>query len=158
MSWGDAMDFAKLWNNFLDTVTNHYFDTTGRVGRPQFWYYVLVSFLVGLVVGIIASTIHLTFISSLVALALLLPNLGMAIRRLQDTGRSGTLAWAVIGLEAVYAVLGLLGLVLLPLLWLLPLLGLVLLVAGIALIYFCAQPGQPEANAFGPVPPVFDPK
>jgi uncharacterized membrane protein YhaH (DUF805 family) len=35
--------------------------------------------------------------------------------------------------------------------------GLVALVAGIAVIYFCIQPGQAEANGFGPPPPVWTP-
>jgi uncharacterized membrane protein YhaH (DUF805 family) len=30
------MDINKLWQNFLDTVTNHYMDFNGRVGRAQF--------------------------------------------------------------------------------------------------------------------------
>ena len=29
------MDFNKLWQNFLDTITGHYVDFNGRVGRAQ---------------------------------------------------------------------------------------------------------------------------
>ena len=36
------MDFNKLWQNFMDTVQNHYMDFNGRMGRAQFWYYILV--------------------------------------------------------------------------------------------------------------------
>ena len=57
-------------------------------------------------------------------LAVILPNLAVAIRRLHDTGRS---AWNV--------------------LWaLIPLLG------TIYLIYVYAQPSQPGTNAYGPPP------
>ena len=76
------MDFNKVWQNFMDTVQNHYVDFNGRVGRAQFWYYVLVSFALGFVVAIIASIIHVPALSSLLSLALLLPNLGMGVRRL----------------------------------------------------------------------------
>ena len=40
------MDINKLWQNFLDTVTNHYFDLNGRVGIAQFWYFVLVEVVI----------------------------------------------------------------------------------------------------------------
>jgi uncharacterized membrane protein YhaH (DUF805 family) len=155
------MDFAKLWNNFLDTVTNHYFDTKGRVGRPQFWYFILVQFLIAVVLAIIQSVILHNILTTLFSLAMLLPNLGMAVRRLQDTGRSGTLAWGTFAVSAAVQIVTLLGIIVLPLLIILSpillLLSIGLLIAAIALIYFCAQPGQPEANAFGPVPPVFAP-
>ena len=37
------------------------------------------------------------------------------------------------------------------------LINLVLLIAAVVLIYFWCQPGEPGPNAYGPVPPVFDP-
>jgi uncharacterized membrane protein YhaH (DUF805 family) len=93
---------------------------------------------------------------------MLLPNYGMATRRLQDTGRNGTVALVAFGASALlnvvslffwiggiagaYGFLSIGGII-----------GLVALVAGIALIYFCAQPGQTEANAYGPPPPAWSP-
>jgi len=155
------MDFNKLWQNFMDTVTNHYFDTNGRVGRAQFWYYILVVVVLSVVVNVLSTVLLHSLLSSLFALALLLPNLGMSVRRLQDTGTSGMLAWACFGLFAVMQVLtvlmwisGPLGLLLAFLI--LPI-SLIALVAAIAVIYFCAQPGQTEANPFGPVPPAWTP-
>jgi len=37
------------------------------------------------------------------------------------------------------------------------LVNLVLLVIAVGLIWFWCQPGDPGPNAYGPVPPVFDP-
>ena len=160
------MDFNKLWQNFLDTVTNHYFDTQGRVGRPQFWYFVLVEVVVGIGVGIVASVSSLGLLSPLFGLAMTLPNLGMAVRRMQDTGTSGLFAWICFGIGAVYQVINLLmwisgpvgALAFLAFFftfgWLI---SLAYVVLGIAVIYFCAQPGQTESNPFGPVPPEFSP-
>jgi uncharacterized membrane protein YhaH (DUF805 family) len=161
-----SIDFNKLWQNFLDTVTNHYADFNGRVGRPQFWYYMLVAGVILLGVHIVANLLWIHLLSFLALLALLLPNAGMAMRRLQDTGRSGTLVWgALIPLAVIFAVTilsligGLLGIMFL--LGFLFTFGIVLyLIAlgfGIAVLYFCAQPGMTEANQYGPVPPVFDP-
>jgi uncharacterized membrane protein YhaH (DUF805 family) len=160
------MDFNKLWQNFLDTVTNHYFDTKGRVGRPQFWYFVLVEVILGIIVAMIASVVSLHLLSPLFGLAMTLPNLGMSVRRMQDTGTSGTFAWLCFGIGAVYQVMSLLMWISGPMGalaflaffltfgWLI---SLAYIVLAIAVIYFCAQPGQTEANPFGPVPPEFSP-
>ncbi|MBS0470442.1 MAG: DUF805 domain-containing protein [Proteobacteria bacterium] len=160
------MDANKLWQNFLDTVTNHYFDTQGRVGRAQFWYFVLVEVIVGIGVGIVSSIVFPVLLPALFGLAMTLPNLGMSVRRMQDTGAAGTLAWACFGLGALWQVMQVLMWITGPMSaiaflafsftfgWLI---SLAYLVLAIAVIYFCAQPGQTEANPFGPVPPAFAP-
>jgi uncharacterized membrane protein YhaH (DUF805 family) len=160
------MDFNKLWQNFADTVLNHYFDLNGRVGRPQFWYYVLVEVGVAIVVGIVANILLGGLLPGLFGLAMTLPNLGMAVRRMQDVGRNGMLAWVCFGAAAlmniisvitwVGGVAGALGFLVIffTIGWII---ALIALISGIAVIYFCAQPGQAEVNAYGPVPPVFDP-
>jgi uncharacterized membrane protein YhaH (DUF805 family) len=160
------MDFNKLWQNFLDTVQNHYMDFAGRVGRAQFWYYILVAVVIEIVAAILGNIVGTTLVGAVVGLALLLPNAGMAARRMQDTGRSGQLVWIWVIVAAVYSVMGvLIGLTgpfgalaflafFLTIGWLI---NLALLVVTIVIIYFCAQPGQPETNQFGPPPPAFNP-
>lgn len=162
----DNMDINRLWQNWLDTITNHYADFNGRVGRPQFWYYVLVTVVLGIGVAIVANIVWMPGLSSIFSLALLLPNAGMAIRRVQDTGRSGTIVWVAIIPAAIMGLVGSLSLLggvvgafgflafYFTIGWLV---SLITLVAGIAVLYFCIQPGQPEANQYGPVPPVFEP-
>src|SRR3569832_2423937 len=87
------MDFNKLWQNFVDTVTNHYLDFNGRMGRAQYWYYILVVFVLAIGVAIVAS-VTTRALSSLFSLALLLPNLGMTVRRLHVSGLLGF--WVVL--------------------------------------------------------------
>ena len=53
----DQVDINKLWQNFLDTVTNHYMDFNGRVGRAQFWYYMLVYVVMWIGVSIVAGIV-----------------------------------------------------------------------------------------------------
>lgn len=156
------MDFNKLWQNFLDTVTNHYFDLNGRVSRARFWYFILVEFVVFIGLAIVQSIILHDVLTALFGLAMLLPNYGMATRRLQDTGRNGTLALVAFGASALLNVVslffwigGIAGAY--GFLSIGSIIGLVALVAGIALIYFCAQPGQTEANAYGAPPPEWSP-
>ena len=156
------MDINKLWQNFLDTFTNHYMDFNGRIGRTQFWYYVLVVFVIGLGVAIVAS-VTVRALSTLFSLAVFLPNLGMTVRRLHDTGRPGI--WALlfvvpIALMILFGLIAIIGGALGFLAFLLlfsSLIGLGSLAAIVVLVYFCAQPGEAAANAYGAPPPVWTP-
>src|SRR5436305_1178753 len=82
------MDLQAIFDNFRRTVTEHYFDMHGRVGRSQFWYFVLVNFVFAIVAAILQSVTFLP-LAALYNLAMLLPAAGMGARRLQDTGRDG---------------------------------------------------------------------
>jgi uncharacterized membrane protein YhaH (DUF805 family) len=159
----ENLDINRLWQNYVDTITKHYVDFTGRVGRPQFWYFILVDVVVAVGVAIVGSIVGLRSLSDLYSLALLLPTLGLTVRRLQDTGKPGSwvliafipiVLMIVLGLVSVLGgALGMLGFLFV----FMPIIALVSLAAAAVLIYLCAQPGQPEANQYGPVPPVFEP-
>jgi uncharacterized membrane protein YhaH (DUF805 family) len=160
------MDFNKLWQNFMDTVQNHYMDFSGRVGRPQFWYYILVAVLLEIAAAIVGGVVGTSLLGAVVGLLLLLPNAGMAARRMQDTGRSGQLVWIWVIVGAIYGLIGVLigltgpfgALAFLAFFFTIGwLINLAMLVITIVIIYFCAQPGQAEANQYGPPPPVFNP-
>lgn len=69
----------------------------------------------------------LLVIIGIVGLILLLPGLGVTVRRLHDTGRSGNLLW----------------------LYLIPLVNCVI---GILVLVYALQDSKPEANKFGPSP------
>ena len=74
---------------FIDVIKNHYFDFSGRATRTQFWMFALINFLVSIVLGIVAGIVlkqHANLISIVYSLALLLPSLGIAARRLRDGG------------------------------------------------------------------------
>jgi len=160
------MDFNKLWQNFLDTVTNHYMDFNGRVARARFWYFILVCVGVLLVAAILDGIVHTGLLSAVVGLALLLPMGGMAARRVQDAGHNGQIVWIWIAISAIYQVIGLLAALsgpfgavaflyfFLSIGWLI---SLVSLVVTIAVIYFCCQPGTPGDNVYGPPPPPWTP-
>ena len=160
------MDFNKLWQNFMDTVQNHYMDFAGRIPRAQFWYYILVAVVIGVAAAIVGGIVGTTLVSAVVSLGLLLPNAGMAARRMQDTGRNGQLVWVWVIVGAIYGVISLLiGLAgpfgavaflafFFTIGWLI---NLAMLVITIAIIYFCAQPGTAGDNQFGPPPPAWTP-
>ncbi len=89
------MDF----NYYLDPITKHYFDFNGVTGRKPFWMFVLFNFLISLAITIVLGIIHLKQLNGLYSLAVLLPSLGIAVRRLHDIGKSGW--WILVGLIPV---------------------------------------------------------
>ena len=152
------MDPQAIIENFRRNVTEHYFDMNGRVGRPEFWYFVLAAVIVEVIAAIIGDLLHVRILQPVVALALLLPMAGMGARRLQDTGRNGALVWILIIPSLVMMLLsvmlfasglGAFGFIFFfaGIIWLV---DLITLAAAVALIYFWCQPGTPGPNAYGP--------
>lgn len=79
------MNYVKTY--FLDIITKHFFDFTGKEGRKVYWLFVLNCFIVSFILGLISSTISYIF-----SLVVLLPSLGILVRRLHDAGFSGWFA------------------------------------------------------------------
>lgn len=151
-------DVNKAIQYFQDVITNHYADFNGRVSRKDFWTYIAVYFVVAIGIAIVQNLVGFGLLA-LLQLAMLLPNAGLTARRLQDTGKPGSLVWIlmipalILNLVSflfamTFGVFGLL-LIFLPLL---PLIGLIALAAAVYMIYLCIQPGTPGSNQFGPEP------
>jgi uncharacterized membrane protein YhaH (DUF805 family) len=162
----DQTDINAIWQNFVDTITNHYMDFSGRVGRARFWYFVLAYAVVDIIISIVGHIVGLgSSLSTLFGLALFLPGVGITARRLQDTDRPGTWAWLIlapVGLSLLWTVFWIFTFATLglgALLWpVIKLVELAAAVAMLALIYFCAQPGTEGSNNYGPPPPAWTPK
>jgi uncharacterized membrane protein YhaH (DUF805 family) len=152
------MDLNAIVEDFRNTVTQHYFDMNGRVGRERFWYFILACAVVEVAASLLQAAIFLP-IAGLVSLALLLPIAGMGGRRLQDTGRGGNLVWIALVPFAVgqlfriffFGPFGIFGAVAYAF-TIGPLLGVIGLIAATVLIYFWCQPGDAAANAYGAPP------
>ncbi|WP_055603402.1 DUF805 domain-containing protein [Streptomyces aureus] len=111
-------------NWYLD-VLKKYVVFSGRARRREHWMF----FLFNIIAVIIVATVDLaigTFplLYPIYFFAVLLPHLGVTVRRLHDTGRSG---WSV-------------------------LFGLIPVVGGIILVVFLATEGEQHQNAYGPSP------
>ncbi len=113
--------------SFADAVKNglsNYVLFTGRARRSEYWYFALFYFLVLIVAAILDGIIGTyPLLYAVAALGLFLPNLGLSIRRLHDTGRSG---WFI-------------------LLGLIPIVGPIILI-----VWYCSDSG-PD-NQYGPNP------
>ncbi|HHV48208.1 MAG: DUF805 domain-containing protein [Kiritimatiellia bacterium] len=91
---GEQMTFGKS----ISTCMGKYVDFKGRASRPEYWWFYLFTVLLSWGSLIVDNT---GIVSGIVNLALLLPSLAVAARRLHDTNRSGwwmLIAFTVIGL------------------------------------------------------------
>ena|SRR5689334_2430202 len=103
-------------------VLERYAQFEGRSGRAEFWWYFLAGVIISIVFNILIAIASFFWVIYIIyGLAVLIPGLAVAIRRLHDTDKSG---WWI-------------------LLALIPLVGI------IVLIVFWATEGTPGPNQFG---------
>jgi uncharacterized membrane protein YhaH (DUF805 family) len=111
-------------------VLKKYAVFSGRARRTEFWMFTLFNVLVSIVMGILDVVLQtpraggIGLLGFLYAVAVLLPGLGVAIRRLHDTNRSGL--WVLIAFVPI--------------------------VGAIVLLVFCALAGTPGPNQHGADP------
>ena len=112
-------------------VLKKYLVFEGRARRKEYWFFILFNILIGIGLAIIdnmTGTLNpetgTGLLSGIYSLAVLIPTIAVAIRRLHDTDRSG---W-----------------------WLL--LVFVPLIGGLVLLVFFVLDGTPGSNRFGPSP------
>ncbi|MER5964698.1 DUF805 domain-containing protein [Streptomyces sp. NPDC002057] len=110
--------------NWYIDVIKKYAVFSGRARRKEFWMFELFNIIIAIVLAVIGVALDFSLLSTLYSLAIFLPSLGVTIRRLHDTNRSG---WWV-------------------------LIGLIPLVGAIILIVFAATEGDQHENEHGPNP------
>ena len=116
--------------NWYVAVLKKYAVFSGRARRKEYWIFVLINIIISIVLSIIDSVagtrigMGLGVLTTIYALAVLIPGIAVGVRRLHDTNRTG---W-----------------------WLL--IALVPLIGAIVLIVFMALDSQPNENKYGPNP------
>jgi len=113
-------------------VLKKYAEFGGRAQRAEFWFFQLFNFIVSVGLGVLDGIFFTTEVLSeglgpialIYLIGVFLPTLGVSVRRLHDTGRSG---WWF-------------------LLYFIPIVGL------IVFLVFNVQDSQSTANKFGPNP------
>ena len=103
----------------------------GRSRRKEYWYFVLFSLIISVVltiidgaIGTLDSSTGLGLLSGIFTLAILIPSIAVSVRRLHDIDRTGW--WFLISFV--------------------PLIG------TIVLLVFAVQEGTPGSNRYGPNP------
>ena len=125
--------------NFVEAVRsgfNNYANFSGRALRSEYWWWVVFVWIAGVVAGIIDNVLGWRVyettlngmqqgsgpVAVIVGLALIIPGLAVAVRRLHDTDRSG---W-----------------------WLL--ISIIPIIGWLVLLYFFVISGTPGPNKYGP--------
>ena len=73
-------EYVAMWKNFANF--------SDRTSRRGYWMAFLINFIIGLVLSVIIAIIpKLGFISTIYGLAVLIPSLAIAVRRLRDAGK-----------------------------------------------------------------------
>lgn len=110
-------------------LQQNYCNSSGRSSRSEYWWYSLFTFILGFIIAIFAGILGENAgnaLTGIVYLALLLPGLGLTVRRLHDINKSGW--WILINL--------------------IPLVGWIIM-----LVWLCKD-SDPTDNQYGPVPNV----
>jgi uncharacterized membrane protein YhaH (DUF805 family) len=71
------------------TVLKKYADFNSRATRSEYWYFALFNFLISMVLNIIQLKTGYIFLSVIYYLAVLIPSIAVAIRRMHDVNKSG---------------------------------------------------------------------
>ena len=83
--------------NWKLVVLERYTKFDGRAGRAEFWWFVLANLVVFVALAILIAVSNIFIILYFgYALALIVPSIAVAIRRLHDTNKSGW--WLLIGI------------------------------------------------------------
>jgi uncharacterized membrane protein YhaH (DUF805 family) len=114
--------------NWYLQVLKKYADFSGRARRREYWFFVLFNIIISVVLsvcdgvlGTYSAAASIGILSGIYTLAVLIPGIAVAVRRLHDTGRSGW--WILIALVPI--------------------------VGWIVLLVFMLLDSQPGQNAYG---------
>jgi uncharacterized membrane protein YhaH (DUF805 family) len=125
-----------------------YVDGKGRARRAEFWWWILFTFVLGLITGSIDFVLsggataygQIQVLSTIVGLVVLAPSISVMSRRLHDSGQNGWLAAAPIVLSGIAGAVGM------------PTGSLFSLLAFAGVIAIGVLPGTVGPNAYGPDP------
>ena len=111
-------------NGYLETLKK-FADFSGRARRTEYWLFILFSMCIAVLLGVVDFVLGSPGIIGLIfAVAILIPSIAVAARRLHDTDRSGW--WMLIAFIPV--------------------------IGTIALLIFLLLDSHASANRFGPNP------
>ncbi len=74
---------------YLKVVRDNYANFNGRARRKEYWMFVLFNMIISFGLGLIGGLTGITMLSNIYALAVLIPSIAVAIRRMHDVGKSG---------------------------------------------------------------------
>lgn len=83
------MENKSFFQIYIDTITKNYTNSTGRARRREYWGYSLISFPISLVFLLAGEAVKFPYLNTIYGLAVFLPGICLAVRRMHDVGKSG---------------------------------------------------------------------
>ena len=74
---------------FYLKVLQNYATFKGRASRSEHWYFVLFNIIFSIVLSYVSGVVNLPILYTIYSLALLIPSIAVAVRRMHDVGKSG---------------------------------------------------------------------
>ena len=125
------MSFTDAVQN---VVMNNYANWDGRASRSEYWWFNLFNLIINIVTDVIDSSLGMGMIAYgvgyagfIALLALLLPSIGVSVRRLHDLGKSGW--WLLIAIIPIVNFIGI-----------------------FVILVFTLMEGEKQPNQYGEVP------
>jgi uncharacterized membrane protein YhaH (DUF805 family) len=85
--------------NWYLAVLKNYTGFSGRASRAEYWQFAMVNFIVSSALSALSAALKTPLPSLIYVVAVLVPGLAVAVRRLHDTGRSGW--WLLLGIVPI---------------------------------------------------------
>ena len=116
----------------ISYLKNNYFEFSGRVSRRQYWMFFLYTVLVYAILQLLAIILPILgaliyMFMAVLGVAILIPHIGLAVRRLHDINFSGK--WALVAIACCIQFIGIL--------------------VGLFILFLLALPGDKVANKYG---------
>jgi uncharacterized membrane protein YhaH (DUF805 family) len=70
-------------------VIKKYAVFSGRASRSEYWFFVLFNVMITIILAIIDAAMKIAFLQAIYSLAVLVPSVAVAVRRMHDVNKSG---------------------------------------------------------------------
>lgn len=74
---------------YKKVVFENYANFNGRARRSEYWYFVLLNAIISFGLGFVFGLIDMPLLANIYSLAVLVPSIAVAVRRMHDVGKSG---------------------------------------------------------------------
>ena len=75
--------------NYYLKVLQNYATFSGRARRSEYWFFVLFNLIISFVFGFVCGLMQVPQLAIIYTLAVLIPSIAVAVRRMHDVGKSG---------------------------------------------------------------------
>tara|TARA_R110002033_G_scaffold165213_1_gene203013 strand:+ start:267 stop:626 length:360 start_codon:yes stop_codon:yes gene_type:complete len=74
---------------YKKVIVENYANFEGRARRSEYWWFFLMNIIISIIINVIAGLIKLPLLGTAYSLAVFIPSIAVAIRRMHDIGKSG---------------------------------------------------------------------